>query len=333
MRFNRIAALTASLAAFTALTLTPNARSAGVYDMANRADLIVVGTVSSRTESPTSLSFDIYPERAIKGQLSSGVIHIVQSGARAGIWTIFPKYGEIQSNFRGIWCLEKTSTGAWEALNAEGGPNGAIGSLFWPAAPNLPSAYSSVAVTTPLDDLGLQVAAASEASGFGPEQMIGATGPANTPALQAVFAHFLTLPSPKFRSAALAGMLWGGQTGAVSQVASVWPVLSLDPSGSQVVAALRNGYRSTTPGDVQQLAELASAGAAQGEMRQAAIWALSNIHTKEALPFLAGLLSSADPAEQARGVFGLGAFANGCPVQTTANLRSMEYLQFKNPSP
>jgi hypothetical protein len=67
-------------------------------------------------------------------------------------------------------------------------------------------------------------------------------------------------------------------------------------------------------------------------MRRAAVRALAAMHTKEALPFLATLLDSADPFEQGQGVFGLGAFANGCPPQTPGNVISMDYIKFKNPS-
>jgi hypothetical protein len=60
--------------------------------------------------------------------------------------------------------------------------------------------------------------------------------------------------------------------------------------------------RDPTPSSVQQLIELASLSP---EMREAVVHAVSSIHTKESLPFLASLLTSADASERARGVFGL----------------------------
>lgn len=104
-------------------------------------------------------------------------------------------------------------------------------------------------------------------------------------------------------------------------------------SRSFALSALRNDFRATDAASIQQLAILAETPSIDPEVRAAAVRALSSIHTKEALPFLASLLSSADAEEARRGVFGLSSFANGCPPQTPDNVKSMDYLQFKNPSP
>ena len=48
---------------------------------------------------------------------------------------------------------------------------------------------------------------------------------------------------------------------------------------------------------------------------------------RPALPYLAALLDDPDPDLRAEGVGGLGAFANGLPVQTSANVPSLGYLQ------
>lgn len=61
--------------------------------------------------------------------------------------------------------------------------------------------------------------------------------------------------------------------------------------------------------------------------------ALAAIHTKEALAFLASLLNSGDSEEQERAVYGVSAFANGCPIQTRENVVSMAYLQCDQPRP
>jgi len=112
----------------------------------------------------------------------------------------------------------------------------------------------------------------------------------------------------------------------------VWPSISGDPSRENVLSALRNAFRDSTPSSVKQLALLAGMNSTPAELRQAAVWALGSVHSLESLPFLASLLLSSDPSEQVKGVFGLASFANGCPAQTPNNVVSMEYLQFKNPS-
>ena len=57
------------------------------------------------------------------------------------------------------------------------------------------------------------------------------------------------------------------------------------------------------------------------------------MHTQETLSFLAGLLGSPDPYEQGRAVYGMSSFANGCPPQTPDNVKSLDYLVFKDPAP
>jgi hypothetical protein len=60
---------------------------------------------------------------------------------------------------------------------------------------------------------------------------------------------------------------------------------------------------------------------------------LAAIHTKESLPFLAGLLDDADPNLRAEGTGGLGAFANGLGVQTLASTPGLGHLQLPATSP
>jgi hypothetical protein len=54
---------------------------------------------------------------------------------------------------------------------------------------------------------------------------------------------------------------------------------------------------------------------------------LASIHTIAALPFLAALLDGPDPALRVEAIGGLGAFANGLPIQTTQGIPSLSYLQ------
>jgi hypothetical protein len=69
------------------------------------------------------------------------------------------------------------------------------------------------------------------------------------------------------------------------------------------------------------------------DLRAAIVWALKAMHTKESISFLASLLSSKDASERMNAVIGISSFANGCPAQTPANVASMEYMHFRNPSP
>jgi HEAT repeat protein len=113
----------------------------------------------------------------------------------------------------------------------------------------------------------------------------------------------------------------------------MWPSIRHDASKSFVIWALRNSFRDNTPVSVLQLAALANESLSSPDLRAAAVVALKAIHTQESLPFLASLLSSSDVSERVNAVIGLSSFANGCPMQTPQNVASMDYIQFKNPSP
>ena len=61
--------------------------------------------------------------------------------------------------------------------------------------------------------------------------------------------------------------------------------------------------------------------------------ALASIHTRATLPYLAALLDDPVLDLRAEAVGGMASFANGLPVQITADLTSMRYLQFPEKAP
>jgi hypothetical protein len=155
----------------------------------------------------------------------------------------------------------------------------------------------------------------------------------NSPAAQAVVATCVASASPGFQAIGVAGGLERGTPETVHRLAQLWPAINADSDAPDVVCALGDSWRDTAPAGVQQLAALATATTSGSEFRAAAVRALASIHTQEALPFLATLLNSSDPDEQERAVYGLSAFANGCPIQTNDNAVNMAYLQCDQPTP
>jgi len=83
---------------------------------------------------------------------------------------------------------------------------------------------------------------------------------------------------------------------------------------------------------VGQLTSLANIALPSSQLREPAVRALSSIHSRDARPFLASLLTSTDSGERMRGVFGLASFANGCPIETDDNVATMDYLRCHQPS-
>jgi hypothetical protein len=327
---NRMYILRNAACCLLSLGAAASLRAGIISDTATKAEAIVVGNLTTRLEGPESVSFDINVERVLKGDSSLRTIHVSHQWVGIGNAISSKQTKQIDAHIRGIWCLQRTPSG-WDVLSTRSSPF-AMGALLWPVADALPLDYQYPSGTPLLDVLMFEIAAGHEASGH-PEELIGATGSSNTPALQTVFAHLLSSQKPELRAVAIAGMLSGGQPDSIAKLRQHWPTLSADRNAGVVLSSLRYAFRDTTPTSILQLAQLADAQSTSVELRQAAIWAVSSIHTRESQPFLASLLLSSDPDERARGVFGMSSFANGCPPQTLDNVKSMEYLQFKNPSP
>jgi hypothetical protein len=204
--------------------------------------------------------------------------------------------------------------------------------MFWPAVATLPAAYqaqSQVQSVPLVDNLLFEVAAGVEATGLNPRIPIGASEGVQSSTLEFVASRFAASSNPDFRIAGLAALI-PVQPSAIASVSGLWPSISSNPHRFDLVFAIRESFRNPSSASIDMLVQLASLSP---EMREAAVHAISSIHTRTSLPFLASLLTSADPQEQARGVFGLSSFANVCPVQTPANVVSMAYLQCANNGP
>jgi hypothetical protein len=300
---------------------------ATVADVATICPVVAVGTMRSRSETASNVSFDISILRVLKGAAGSGTVHVSHNWMRTGGIRIGGS-PTVTGTVVGIWCLHppNASTDDWD-VEAINGPDGLFVSMSWPAAAALPPAYQIPFV--PLaDTLLFELAAGVEASG-NPATAIGATLGAQSSSVQFVANRFATSSNPDFQIAGLAGLI-PIQPSAIGSVSAMWPSISGSPHRFDLVVAIRESFRDPAPASINQLVQLA---AFSPEMREASVHAISSIHTQASLPFLASLLTSSDAKEQARGVFGLSSFANMCPAETPANVVSMAYLQCANNGP
>jgi hypothetical protein len=83
---------------------------------------------------------------------------------------------------------------------------------------------------------------------------------------------------------------------------------------------------SNDPDVVRALGGVFSDASCPASLKEVAARALSGVHTKEALPFLAALLDGSDPARQMDGVFGLSGFANGFQQVSPRNMASLAWI-------
>ena len=151
----------------------------------------------------------------------------------------------------------------------------------------------------------------------------------NSPVIHLLYNRLSASTSANLRILGLSGLIRGGSTAALSAAAQDASSLSYYPLEAGVLfESVRNEFRATDANSVEILGQIATAIKGPSlPLRQAAAHALTGIHTAHALPYLAALLDDPDPDLRAEGVGGLGAFSNGLPVQTSANVPSLGYLQ------
>ena len=306
---------------FTCLLMTLIARGATLADLSSRATAIVIGTVTTRTEAPDGVSFDIDVERALMGNASAGLLHIQHAWGQRSVGPT----GTIDANFHGVWFLTQDSAGRWDALVTRNGIS--VERLFLPTLGSpLPAAFSYPNNAPLLDVLVFEVGAGLQANGQNPEVLLDSLGQMDGAAVQTVLSAYLTSPVPSLEATALAALLYRGRQGALATLLQKWPAIANEPRRAFVLSALRNFWRDATPEAVQQLVSIVNQAPPGSELREPAIRALAAMHSKEALPTLALLLQSSNTSEQMQGVFGLASFANGCPMQSNDNVVSMAYL-------
>jgi hypothetical protein len=298
------------------------------------ASAVVIGSVETGTDGPAQVTFKVHVSRVLTGdtRLSGQDIAVVHNWTRSGrfVPAVFP-VNQIPS---GMWFLTGGAASGWDVIESRPSRHGTFLALFLPAGAAPPAGAFGYGPGTPLTDaLVYEVAAGVDLAGEDPEILSGAFASLNTPAgldsaaIRKVLAAGVVSGDPALQAVALAGNLERQVPNAVQQLADSWPAINMDRHVESVIFALANMWRDTTPTSVQQLAAFAVGIQPGAEIRKAAARALAAIHSRETLPFLASLLSSADPTEQERAVYGISAFANGCPVQTPNNAVSMSYLQ------
>jgi len=315
------------LLVWSSLVVVPSVvmEAATLSTLTQKADAIVVGTVSSRVQSSNAIAFDINVERVINGNLGATVIHVLHSWQADGTMAS----GTVNSVLHGMWFLKRGST-QWDILQARNGLS--VDSLFLPALAMPPlGAFATPANASLLDVLTFEAAAGIQASGQSPQTLLELLGMSDGPAVDAVLSIYLNSADTGQRAIGLTGLIRRGRPGLLATVVQVWPSISNDLNRRHVVSALADAWRDPSASSVQQLETIADT-VGTAELRQSAIRALASIHTREALPFLTKLLAGADP-ERTLAIFGLASFANGCPIQTPDNVASMAYLFCSQPSP
>lgn len=300
--------------------------------LAGTADAVVVGSINTRLEDSNRVSFSISVERVIKGDANMKVAHVLHPWKRLGIELSSRGSNKpIDAPVYGMWFLQRAGPSEWDVIPANG-RDGMLFNLYLPAAQVLPQRYTTKLATSVIDSIVVEFAAGAEAERNRLRTAVELLKTIQTPAIGTVTDAYVTSSTPGFQIAGITLALAHNNPDSLSALVRVWPGIRQDLAREYIVTSLRDSFRDVSPAAVTQLAAIIDDGSLP-ELRSAGIRAIAAIHTKESLPMLARLLQGDNAEERMRAVFGISAFANGCPVQTPDNVVTLEYLQFKNPAP
>ena len=288
--------------------------------LAAHADAIVVASAAQTVIGSGDVSYTLNIVRTFKGSIQPPTITVIHSLTNMQFANLAP--GSV-----GLWFLTQTTSGTWDALVSNPFGGHLASGLFLPASAAIPTGSFAYGPTTPMvDALVYEVAAGIQNTPSDPVIMRGAVDRMDTPAVEAVMSAYLASADLGFKCIGLVLGLERGLPGVTQQFSQAAIQISGDRHAYDVIQALRDSWRDPTPAAVTQIVSLAVAAPPGTPIRAAAIRALAAIHSQETIAFLGSLLSSSDSSEQERAIYGISAFANGCPIQTRANATSLTYL-------
>jgi len=206
---------------------------------------------------------------------------------------------------------------------------------MYPVLASLPAGLRYDQKVSLLDKLVHEVGGAAGVEGFDSLRytLADAIGDFDSPAVRKVLQYRAAHGTPEAKAGAVASLVARGDETGLVLLMEDRATLSASAGWNRIVDGLSFSFRNTDAESTGLLVRIASDSTASDDLRRAGIRSLRAVHTKETIPFLASLLDNDDASLRMEAVFGLSAFANGCPAQTPQNVASMEYLQFRNPSP
>jgi hypothetical protein len=309
-----------------------------VLNLEQNADLIVVGAVSGISQAGPTTTFSLLVSRVLKGDsnLSGNFISVGWMAADPST----PQVGvAAAAGGTGIWFLQGAS-GAWALLPVVQG-SVPLAMTYFPA-PSGPilSAYNYDASATLSDKVAAELGSAIESGGGAYTFQLyalqyGLLDKLNSPYTSVLYQRISTSTSIAQQIIGLSGLIRGGSAGALSSAIQAVPAYVGYPKENGILLlSVRDYFRAVDANSIAVLGQTAVDSAnPNSALREAVAHALAAIHTTATLPYLATLLGDEDVNLQAEAVGGIGSFANGLPIQTSAGVPSLAYLQFPASAP
>ena len=296
---------------------------ASLVDLQKNADLIVVGSASSGSSSGDISNFTILVDRVVKGDGVAGTL-IPASWQSSNPVSLATGHG--------LWFL-KRSPGGWRVLPTQSGW-AQFSDIFIPVPVGvLPRAYTYETAASISDKVASEISASIE-SGLGRGLWTTMLDQLNSPVIQLLYQRMSASSSPPQKIFGLSGLIRSGSPDALSLAIQAAPGLSTSTVEYGILLqSIGNDFRASDANSITVLGKAALKNNLSQDFRESVAHALRAIHTKDTLPYLAALLDDSDIKLQAEGVGGLASFANGLPIQTSASVPSLSYLQLPDRAP
>ncbi len=290
------------------------------------ADAVVSGSIEPVVLTSSPASFTLTVDGTVKGApRKDAVLTVTWPGSLAAARTTAGRY-------RALWFLRQAPFGFLEILPI-GGPNAPIfasGLALPPGSPSgvvqLPAGNCPEAVWATVKSSASYVDQ-SPAYLTAVETLFQEDPPESAAGLQdfnASMQSFRQSGSANLKTLALASGIRRQSVDALAQFAAQIPALEKSQVAHQAAFAIA-AWRSSDPAGIAALGAIAQSGGAEA-LRGSAAQALMMIHTRDAIPHLAKLLSSTDPQLRNAAVRGLSLFVKGAPVLSGENVRSVAYF-------
>ncbi len=303
------------------------------------ADLVVLGSASGTVQvgSPVAdLSLSL--TRVIKGDpaLAGTVVTVQWSNGLAGL---------IQTNQpitvagNGIWFLRHLQNG-WSLLPAVQGAVPFDMTYFPAPASPVPIAYAYAETAQLQDKIASELGAAIESLNGNYNFQIygllsGELDQLKSPVIQTLYQRLSASSVVQQQILGLSGLIRSGNTGALATAAGSATRFSSYPiEDGNLLFSVRDQFRSPDATAIAALGQ-AAVGSTSPNLgfREASAHALAAIHSAPTLPYLATLLDDPDPVLRVEAIGGIGAFANGLPVQTPGGVAGLAFLQVPDSAP
>jgi hypothetical protein len=304
-----------------------------LLELEQKADLIVVGSTTEAIQAGATINITLQVSRVVKGDagLSGTAIRVVLDSTQnmGNLEAVLPATGN------GLWFLQNSS-GNWSLIPVTAGAI-LFGETFirLPAG-SVPAPYAYAQTASLSDKVASEISAGIESGTantgiYGNVLQSGLLDELNSTVTQRLYQRTAASSSPQLQELGLSGLIRGGNTAAL---VSALKSASRFADNGVLVASIRNEFRASDANAIAVLGEAATNATNLALLlRVAAAHALAAIHSVGTLPYLATLLDSPNYDLRVEAIGGFSAFSNSLPIQTSAGVPSLSYLQLPASAP